>query len=83
MFDYTEEAFPEDVSLVTNFNKSDRRLFERAIELSEHNELYITDDAVDIYGNRLPHLLALRSREFTSLSYFWNVYNQLKEERER
>ena len=78
-----EEALPEDASLVTNFNKSDRPLFEKAIELSEHHELYITDDAVDIYGNRLSHLLALRSRECTSLSYFWNVYNQIREESER
>lgn len=83
MDNYTDELFSEDTSLVTNFSKSDRCLYERAIELSEHSELYISDDATDIYGNRLPHLLALRSREFKSLTYFWDVYEQLNEESKR
>lgn len=70
----------EDETLVTNFNKSDRPLYEKAIELSGHNELYIADDAIDIYGNRLHYLLALRTRECKSLNDFWDVYEELAEE---
>ena len=70
----------EDVSLVTNFQKGDRHIYEKAIELSGHSELYIADDATDIFGNRLEHLLALRSKEPKELGDFWDIYEHLKEE---
>lgn len=75
-----EELGLDDVSLVTNIQKSERCIFEKAIELSGHSELYIADDATDIFGNRLPYLLALRSSGYKELSDFWDIYEQLKEE---
>ena len=75
-----EEDYQEDVSLVTNFMRSDRHTYQKAIELSGHSELYIADDATDIFGNKLPHLLALRTNSDRELTDFWNVYRQITEE---
>lgn len=74
-----ELFFDEDESLVTNFQKSDEHIYHRAIKLSGHSELYIADDATDVFGNRLPHLLALRTHGSESLTDFWDIYKQIKE----
>ena len=75
-----EELFPGEVSLITNFDKSDLHIYQKAIELSGHSELYITDDATDIWGNRLTYLLALRSKERQDLSDFWDIFEQIRKE---
>lgn len=70
----------KEPSLITNFDKSDLHIYQKAIELSGHSELYITDDATDIWGNRLTYLLALRSKECQDLSDFWDMFEQILEE---
>lgn len=70
----------EDGSIVTNFDRSHKDIMQKAIELSGHSELYIADDATDIYGNKLPSLLALRCKEFRILNDFWDIYRQLLDE---
>lgn len=77
---YIEELFPDEVSLITNFDRSDRHIYQKAIELSGHSELYIADDATDILGNRLTYLLALRSKERQDLSDFWDIFEQIRKE---
>jgi hypothetical protein len=73
-----EELFPSGSSLITNFDRSDRHIYQKAIELSGHSELYIADDAIDIFGNRLTYLLALRTNECKDLSDFWDIFEQIQ-----
>jgi hypothetical protein len=72
--------FADDESLVTNFDRGYKDIMQKAIELSGHLELHITDDATDAYGNKLPSCLALRCKEFRILNDFWDIYDQLLDE---
>jgi len=77
---YMDDYENVNTNLVTNFRKTELEKYHKAIKLYGSDNLYITDDATDVYGNPLPHLFALRCKEPQNLSRFWRIFESLEDD---
>ena len=80
LFDDYEHYDVVDASIVTNFQADELPRYQKAIELSKSKDLYITNDAVYVWGNPLHDCMVLRRRNNGNLTLFWRMFESLKEE---
>lgn len=76
--------FYDDMTLLTNFDKSETEIYSRAIKEYEEKTgdkcLYITEDAYWQNGYKDPEMSALRTRERKDLTAFWRIFEQIEQE---
>jgi hypothetical protein len=72
-----DELIKNEENLITNFNKEDLYLYEKAIE--KYDALYIDNKAYDGLGNRIKNSYALRTNDIDNMANdFWNVYYEIE-----
>ena len=74
-FDVASETNPV---LLTNFQRSQREIYERAIVDSGMNHVFVADMAVDELGRVMPDYLRLMATEVKDLGEFWKKLEALK-----
>lgn len=62
----------------TNFHRSQCELYQKAIDEWGKGTLFITDNAVDIYGKLIPDCMALNTSANGDISEFWKILRKLK-----
>ena len=76
--------FYDDMTLLTNFDKSETEVYSLAIKEYEEKYgdkcLYITEDAYLQNGYKDPKMSALRTRERKDLSAFWRIFEKIEQE---
>lgn len=73
---------PENKNLITNFAKSERPIYQKAIDKYGWNGLYISKDAYWRDGTKDNKAYSLRwsGKERIDLSRFWEIFNEFYEE---
>ena len=75
-----QESYNEaDENLLTNFDKEERPLYEKAIAMSGETTLYIREEAYDVYGNLIEEYNALCCTEHKDYSEFWRCFEIVQE----
>ena len=77
--DIQESYNEQDENLLTNFDKEDRPLYEKAIAMSGETTLYIREEAYDVYGNLIEEYNALCCTDHKDYSAFWRCFETVKE----
>lgn len=65
--------------VLTNFNRKQRPIYEKAIMLAEDSRYYIVEDAFDIHGRHVPGCNALHFNGKGDTSEFWAIFDEIKE----
>lgn len=68
----------DEIHFVTNFSRSQREIYERAIRDSGVGHLYIQEGATDALGRAIPNCLRLMAKEANDLSSFWRKFEEIK-----
>ena len=77
-FEIPTPCFEEDEYLLTNFDKSERSIYEKAITLSGETTLFIRENAYDVYGHKIEEYNALCCTEHKDYSAFWRCFKTVK-----
>lgn len=77
--DIQESCNEQDENLLTNFDKEDRPLYEKAIAMSGEVTIFIRDEAYDVFGNLIPECNALCCTEQKPYTAFWKCLETVKE----
>ncbi len=82
--DYIPTSYAEaDDNLLTNFDKEETHIYQEAIRRYGKGGLFITEDAYDVYGNKIETCSALRRTQRGDKSEFWRIFDQVKREYDR
>lgn len=63
---------------IMNFDRSQRELYQKAIDTWGKGRLFITDNAIDVFGDPVPYCLALNTSANKDISDFWEILQKLK-----
>ena len=75
-----QESYNEaDEILLTNFDKEERPLYEKAIVMSGETTLFIREEAYTTFGSLLQDCNALCCTEHKDYSAFWRCFETVKE----
>ena len=77
--DIQESCSEQDEQLLTNFDKEERPLYEKAIAMSGETTLFIREDAYTAFGGLLEDCNALCCTEHKDYSAFWRCFETVKE----
>lgn len=77
--DIQESCNEQDENLLTNFDKKDRPLYEKAIAMFGDATIFVRDEAYDVFGNLIPECNALCCTEQKLYTAFWKCLETVKE----
>jgi hypothetical protein len=72
------DRFDDDLDFVTNFYKEDLPFYKKAVYIFNDEDLFISDEAYDCYGNKLEGCFSLRYVGDNLLTGFWNILNNIR-----